>query len=293
MPLVSIVLICWNRKDEVIDTLQHLKELDYENYEIILIDNASTDGTYERIKKDFPDILIKKLNYNIGISAYNIGFNLAKGEYIIVLDDDSYPDKNSINFLVERLKKNPEDVAIINFKVINTHNNQCATKDWPKNITSFWGCGVCIKKEFIDKFGGYDENLFLYRNELEMGLRALQNGYRIIHDDKIVAYHKITPNRYLNKRTFYYVSVNDIYISYKYFPFFYMLDHLAYILIRTFIKSFRYDEFLFFKIWKDAYKKIKKTIRNPIKDKELLNIIYNNHNKKYLSPRLSEVILKK
>ncbi len=289
-PLVSIVMLAFNRKDEVLDSLEHLSKCNYDNYEIILIDNASADGTSEEVRKKFPSVKLTVLDENIGITGYNNGFEQAQGEYVIVVDDDSYIEKDAIKKTVEKFRELPEDVGILNYQVIYTVDGHSTTLGWPDYVMNFWGCGAAIKKELINKIGGYDPKLFLYRNELEMGIRTLVNGYKVYHCQDILAYHKAPINRYLNKRTFLYVNMNDIYLLYKYFPVSKSINHLSFIFIKTFVKSFNYDGFPFFSIWRGAFKKIKGTKRTVIKDKNLIKFIYNDHNKIPLPNLLSDVL---
>ena len=95
-PLVTINILSYNRKDELRITLQKVFEQDYKNIEVVVVDNASTDGAPEMVEQDFPQVKLIRLKKNIGIAGWNEGFKAAKGEYVLVLDDDSYPLNNSI-----------------------------------------------------------------------------------------------------------------------------------------------------------------------------------------------------
>ena len=100
-PLVTVNILSFNRKDDLRLTLQKVFEQDYQNIEVVVVDNASTDGTLEMVKNEFSSIQLIQLQKNIGIAGWNEGFKIARGEFILVLDDDSYPDKNSIKELVQ------------------------------------------------------------------------------------------------------------------------------------------------------------------------------------------------
>ena len=90
-PLVTVNILSYNRKDELRNTLTKVYEQDYKNIEVIVVDNASNDGSSEMVIKEFPNAQLIQLEKNIGIAGWNEGFKVAKGEYILVLDDDSYP----------------------------------------------------------------------------------------------------------------------------------------------------------------------------------------------------------
>lgn len=90
---VSFVIVNYNRREELIFTLSKTKELikeDNNDYEIIVVDNASTDGSADAIKKHFPDVILIENPVNTGAPAWNLGFEKAKGDYFIILDDDSH-----------------------------------------------------------------------------------------------------------------------------------------------------------------------------------------------------------
>ncbi|RYE14643.1 MAG: glycosyltransferase family 2 protein, partial [Sphingobacteriaceae bacterium] len=88
----SFVIANFNRKNEVLSTIAKTKELiqtDAANYEIIIVDNASTDGSSDAIKAVYKDVIVIENKVNTGGSARNLGFARATGEYLIMLDDDS------------------------------------------------------------------------------------------------------------------------------------------------------------------------------------------------------------
>ena len=94
---VTVNILSHNRKNELRHTLTKIYEQDYKNIEIIVVDNASSDGTPIMVETEFPEVKLIKLYKNIGIAGWNKGFEVASGEYILVLDDDSYPGSDTIN----------------------------------------------------------------------------------------------------------------------------------------------------------------------------------------------------
>lgn len=121
-PLVSVNILSFNRKDELRTTLSKVYEQDYKNIEVIVVDNASIDGSSEMVKTEFPDVQLICLEKNIGIAGWNEGFKVAKGEYVLVLDDDAYPDKLSLSLSIEKIKNNPS-IGIVAFNVFNILKN--------------------------------------------------------------------------------------------------------------------------------------------------------------------------
>ncbi len=89
-PLVTVNILSFNRKEELRITLTKVFEQDYKNIEVIVVDNSSSDGSQKMVREEFPSVNIIELNENIGIAGWNKGFEIAKGKYVLVLDDDSY-----------------------------------------------------------------------------------------------------------------------------------------------------------------------------------------------------------
>src|SRR3990170_4629146 len=99
-PLVSVVILTWNRKDDLLETVAELKESTYAPIEIIVVDNGSNDGTQEEINEKFSEVNFIRLEKNVGIAGYNIGMKKARGEYVVLLDSDSFPDRKAIERMV-------------------------------------------------------------------------------------------------------------------------------------------------------------------------------------------------
>ncbi|MEM5867310.1 MAG: glycosyltransferase family 2 protein [Candidatus Aenigmatarchaeota archaeon] len=114
-PLVSIVIPTHNRKEKLIRLINSILESNYpeDKLEIIVVDDASTDGTYEKVKEKFPNVKIFRNNKELFPSAArNRGFQLAKGEYILFIDDDNVVDKDCIKKMVEFLEDH-KDFALV------------------------------------------------------------------------------------------------------------------------------------------------------------------------------------
>lgn len=273
-PLVTVNILSWNRKDNLRTTLQELRKITYPNIEIIVVDNASTDGTPEMVEKEFPYVKLIRMPENIGITGWNIGFKEASGKYIVVLDDDSYPKSDAIELMVERFERFDKEVGIIAFQIRNVENTKCSTSGWPDQMITFWGCGAGIKKDLVNEIGGYDPKFFLYMNEKEFSIRALKNGFKTIYCKDIIAYHKSSKVNRTSLRSFFYANRNNIFTFWKYYDLPSCFNNIVRILITTFITSaLRYNVREFYRIWSQALKMIKIDNREAVKDRDLLSFI--------------------
>lgn len=212
-PLVTVNILSCNRRDELKFTLTKVYEQDYKNIEVIVVDNASKDGSPEMVESEFPSVKLILLEKNIGIAGWNEGFKVANGEYVLVLDDDSYPDKNTIFSGIDILKNKPK-VGIVAFNIQNTRFNFSETKDFLLNPLSFNGCGALIKIGVIHEIGYYNELIFIYLNELDYSARCYNKGYSIKYVKEIFVFHNQSPN----SRS---VKIKDPFKSdYRYYHFF-------------------------------------------------------------------------
>jgi len=278
--LVSIIFICWNRKNEVRITLNKLKNLSYKNKEIIVVDNNSNDGTYEMMQKEFPDVIISKENNNIGIEAYNHALDKTKGEYVFVLDDDSHLEKDAIEKSIEVFEKNL-DYGIVAFKIILPETGEVVTRTWnKKELTSFWGCGFAIRRDLIDKLDTfYDKDLFLYTNEYDLAIRTWNIGYKVIYDKDIIAYHRVSSMNRINGRLVEFSVANDIAFNYKYIAFPWIMYTLPNNLFIWFIRSMMEGSL---KYWFIGFKKGIKNLnlhknKKQKLSKEVLSFYLKNH----------------
>lgn len=224
-PLVSIVSICWNRKNDICESLKKIREIDYDNLEVILVDNHSEDGTIEEVENNFKEVKLIKMFKNIGIEAYNIGFKNAKGKYIIIIDDDSFPHKMAVKRMVEKFE-NDEKLGMVAFDVRNFYNYDAVamddnitgneTKAEAKNyIMAFNGAGAGVRRELLEKVGFYPEEFFLYWNEQDTAFRILDSGYKIQFFSDVVSYHKYSPKNRASWRAPLYYTRNAFWLIWK------------------------------------------------------------------------------
>ena len=154
----SIIIPTYNSKDEIKRALQSIKEQTYTNYEIIVIDDCSTDGTYEMLQKNKDIKLIKnKINSKAGASR-NRGIEQAAGEYIIFLDADDYlANENTLRDINNVIGQDEPDIVYLGFKIIGKlqeewiptiENSTLAqrAKNW--KYENVWD--VCWNRTFIE-----------------------------------------------------------------------------------------------------------------------------------------------
>lgn len=202
-PLVSIVIITWNRREEIIETIKIVNSQAYRNFELIVVDNGSEDDTVESIKDLYPGVKLVVLDSNIGVAARNAGVRAAQGEIIFFLDSDAGPGRATITNLVYKFRSDPK-VGVINSKIVNASTNQLDNfagwsysekdkDDQDKEFLSFSFSegGAAILKRVFDDVGLFWEPLFFGCEGFELSLRALDAGYDILYYPSSIVYHRV------------------------------------------------------------------------------------------------------
>jgi GT2 family glycosyltransferase len=174
-----------------------LCELDYpkDQIEVIVCDNASTDGTSEMLSKEFPSVKHIKMPANLWTQAWNWGFANSSGEYFLVLDDDAHIQGNTLKKSIRFLEKE-KNVGILSFNVIDPTTRYSYTLNYPLGIFSFWGCAAVIRKSLFEIIGGFDPNIRIYSHEPDFIIRALKSGYKHHVMIDLTAYHRKNPAAY-------------------------------------------------------------------------------------------------
>ncbi len=209
LPKVSIVIVNYNRK-EIIECIKSVKKADYpqDKIEIIVSDNNSTDDSLSQIRKLFLDIAIIKSGKNQGYGAgCNHGAKYAHGKYMVFLTPDNIVDRKWLPNLVNKIE-NDKTVGTVTSKVMylsqkNKINSMgcflsifgiCGSINSSKyvhnsNIFAPSGASFIISRELFKKVGGFDEKLFMYSEDVDLGWRVLNLGYRNITSADSVTYH--------------------------------------------------------------------------------------------------------
>ncbi len=195
-PLVSVICLCYNQKQFVCEAVESVLDQTYPNIQLIVVDDASTDGGREVIQQlsnAHPQLEILLLETNVGnCAAFNSGLALAKGEYIIDLAADDILLPNRIAIGVDRLEGLGKkygvyysDAMLIDEggKDIGLHSAQLRVRHFPSGdiysnvIASFFICSptMLVRKEVMDQLGGYDESL--HYEDFDFWVRSSRNYF--------------------------------------------------------------------------------------------------------------------
>lgn len=225
---ISFCVVSYNTKRLLLNCIDSLINADMAgvDYEIIVIDNASADGTVDALKADFPKVRIIENDENLGYTkAMNLGFTQSSGEYVVQLNPDAEVNKHTFNTLYTWMNENP-DIGIASPKVLNgdgTLQMQCRrsfARPWdvlsyflglhrlfpkskkfggylmtylPENeisdVEAVSGSCMFIRRDVIMQIGLLDERYFAYQEDADFCFRAKNAGWRIVYNPNAEIIH--------------------------------------------------------------------------------------------------------
>lgn len=200
-PLVSIIIVNFNGLKWLRKCLGSLSSQSYKYYEIIVVDNASPDDSNDFIKRNYPKINLVKSKNNLGFAGgNNLGISEAKGEYILLINSDTWVKKDFINKLMNFYLLHAYDIIAprdfgydekINkfyFTTIDLFGHSIYLENTKK---LFYLSGVCLffKKDFYLNTRGMDDNFFMYSEEVDWFWRLNLLKKKFTYVDDIFVYH--------------------------------------------------------------------------------------------------------
>jgi GT2 family glycosyltransferase len=215
MPRVSIIIVNWNGLEHLETCLESLEAQTFRDFEVVMVDNGSTDGSVEFIKASYPWVKLVELHENTGFATgNNVGLENASGEYVVALNNDTRADANWLATIVRVADNNPR-VGMVGSRI-------CSFDD-PDVIDSL-GHGVCrdgmsrgrfrlrnystiqmgkveeilfpsacvalYRRAMLDETGFFDDDFFAYAEDTDLGLRGRLAGWGALLATDAVVYHK-------------------------------------------------------------------------------------------------------
>lgn len=256
-PKVVVGTLTWNQKADVLECLRSLVRLDYPNYEIVVVDNGSTDGTLEAVQKEFPKVSIVRNQENLGCAEGvngEIRFALEAGaDYLFIIANDATVEPPTLSELVRAAEQDPR-IGLTHPKVYYQDSPQRiwfaggAKMDWwrgrfygfvqnqeedgncdrPQEADFFPGGFTLARIEAVKKAGFLDPDYFIFLDDADWSHRIHQAGYSGRYVPKARAWHKPSSSVGMESETFYYYRTrNRLYFVKRHappfvFPFFFV-----------------------------------------------------------------------
>ena len=225
-PDVSIVVVSFNTRDMLRDCLKTVESRCGDtSYELIVVDNASRDGSADMVADEFPDAVLLRSDVNLGFAgANNRGFDVAHGRYIVLLNSDAFVEPDALSLSVQKMDSSPE-VGLASGRLIGRDGswqpsarmfpsitNELLTlsglgdkyprsrffgrmdRTWadpmkPAQVDWVPGAFSIIRRRALEEIGYFDQRFFLYYEEVDLCFRIKEAGYQLWYWPDIVVVH--------------------------------------------------------------------------------------------------------
>jgi len=233
---VSIIILNWNGKHFLKDCFDSITKQVFKDFEIILVDNGSSDSSIEFVRENYPSVKLIENKKNFGFAeANNIGARHAKGKYLVFLNNDTVVDKYWLNNLIGAMKTDKKlgccgskllyhsKKNVINsigsfltvFGLSGSLGDGLLSSDFQEEIYLLAPSGgsMCIRRELFLRLNGFDPDFFAYSEDLDLGWRVWNSGYEIKLIPTSEVYHKYKVNR--NAKKNYWITRNTMWAIMK------------------------------------------------------------------------------
>jgi GT2 family glycosyltransferase len=217
LPKVLVIILDWNGTEDTLRCLESLRQVEYGNLDVLVIDNGSVPGSADPIKHAFPEVSLIRNEQNLGFSGgNNVGLRYARdadSKYVLILNNDTTIDPQFVTELVKVAETDPR-IAVVGGKVIQLEKpeslwavygavNFCQqlVKVWgydkpveefssQKDVDFVVGCGMLLSMDAVADVGEFDELFFAYHDEVDWCKRARDKGYRAVYQPTAIMWHK-------------------------------------------------------------------------------------------------------
>ena len=213
LPKVCIIIPNWNGEKHLKNCLSSLQAQTYSNYEVILVDNGSTDNSVQYLRENFPNVKIIKLNKNMGYGvAINSGLKQSNAKYIVVLNNDTTVEPNWLSELVtvtesdERIGScqskilSLSDPTVIDAVGLSINNDGEAQQvghlikdkgqyNQIKEVLGACSATVLYLRGALSQIGMFDSDFFAYYEDVDVALRLKNAGWKCMYVPTAIVYH--------------------------------------------------------------------------------------------------------
>ena len=254
---VSVIVVNWNRRELLRACLESLLKQTEPEFEIIVVDNGSGDGSVEMLEREFRQVRLIRNRENRGFcAANNQGIEASKGEFIALLNNDAEAESGWLAALRSSLESRPE-FGMAASKIVVWENPAVIDKaghliypdgqnrgrgsgeqdrgQYDHLEETLWpdGCAAMYRREMLTQIGGFDEDLFAYADVAELGLRARIAGWRCVYvPSAVVRHHRGATLGLGSARRLRLIERNRVLLAAKLFPWSLLWLNVPYYLAR-------------------------------------------------------------
>jgi len=264
-PEVYFIVINWNQYALTRDCLVSLQDQDYKDFQVIIVDNGSTDGSVDRLENEFDNFFYIKLPENIGYSPGNnagIEYALSKGaDYIFLLNNDTIVDRQMLSLLM-RVSESSDEIGIvgptmyfsepqdkiwagenvIDWKKANIIRKEMGeqqkfeilSQNPPVEVDYIDTCAILIKNNVFSHIGEMDGKYFINFDDLDLNVRSQRAGFKIVYVPAARMWHRVSSSMgFASPATTYYMTRNSLLFFWSYAPGLWKIIDVLLIFART------------------------------------------------------------
>jgi len=240
-PLLSIVIPNWNGARFLPACLDALARQSWRRLEVIVVDNASSDGSCALLRRDYPQLRLSELPHNAGFTgACNAGLRVARGELLGLLNNDTEAHPEWAAAVVDAFRRHPQVGAVASKLLLHDRRDHLHTAGdhfsldgragnrgvWQRDCGQFEreeyvfsACGgaAVYRRSMLDQIGLLDDDFFFSCEDVDLGWRAQLAGWRCLYTPQAIVYHHLSATGG-GVTASYYVGRNQIYLLVKNYP---------------------------------------------------------------------------
>ena len=276
MPKVSVIIPNYNGEKYLRGCIESLRKQDDLDFETIIIDNASQDSDYKWLN-EYKDIIFKRLDKNYGFSpAVNVGIKMAKGEYVLLLNNDTVVEEDFVRQMVKAIEKDQrifgvssKMIAYQDHRIMDDAGDEYTVLGWaykigdgkpvedfmkPRRVFSACAGAALYRKKVFDEMGLFDETFFSYMEDVDVSYRARIYGYYNVYCPEAKVYHigSATSGSKYNAFKVRLAARNNVYVPYKNMPLLQLIFNLPALLVGTLVKYIWFYKKGFGKVYKEG-----------------------------------------
>ncbi|MBW7958710.1 MAG: glycosyltransferase family 2 protein [Anaerolineae bacterium] len=253
-PRASVIIPHWNGVQHLEVCLNALRRQTFTDHEVILVDNGSTDGSQEYVRKAFPEVRLIELSENRGFTgACNAGYDMSRGEFVCLLNNDTEADPGWLGAIIDAFDRHPQ-VGIVASKMMlfdqrdrfHTAGDYYRVDGIPGNrgiwqrdegqynhqepVFSACGGAAAYRRAMLQEIGFLDDAFFFSCEDVDLAWRAQLAGWEVLYVPDAIVYHKLKASDAGGTTSSYYDGRNFLYIIWKNYPTSLLRTHAADIL---------------------------------------------------------------
>jgi GT2 family glycosyltransferase len=215
-PLLTVIIPNWNGAQHLPACLNSLRRQTLRDFQVIVVDNASTDGSLELLAKDYPEAQVIALPENRGFAgACNAGIRASQSEFVVLLNNDTEADPGWLAAIVDAFRRHPEAGIVASKMLLFDRRDTFHTAGdfyrldgvpgnrgvWQQDVGQydreeyvFSACGgsAAYRRAMLDEIGLLDEDFFYSCEDVDLAWRAQLAGWRVLYVPQAVVYHKLS-----------------------------------------------------------------------------------------------------